>query len=314
MVIGSLPHGDVVGGRAGEVHQQRAILLWLHHAQVRRQPDARADDDLGFASFEGLHTFRQIHEAVHCRLGVSGGDDKIEVLNRVPSPTEAPGRLGLRHGRAATQPLHNRASHGQHLANRRALGALAVASDGAEQLLLAARAHAGQAPQPLLLRRLLQFIDARQPQFPHDQRHLLGAQPGDVDHIQHAGRVLLGQFAMQLAGPSLDDFQSLLGNGLADALHLLQLAPAGDALQALGQLPHHVHGLAVGANLEGVLALDLQQIGDLLEDQGDRCVRHASTPDPAGWAGITCPRNWSDLNGASTLRRTNSGRQRASSG
>ena len=86
---------------------------------------------------------------------------------------------------------------------------------------------------------------------------------------QVRGELLL-ELLQGLTSARLEDLANLTGEGLPDAGEAREI---GIFLRQAGKLSGQASNLArpvtVGAHAEGVLAADLQQIGDLLEDPGD---------------------------------------------
>jgi len=76
-------------------------------------------------------------------------------------------------------------------------------------------------------------------------------------------------------------FADFRGEILADAGKLVQ-AVGRQVGHALGAVSHRVGRRAIGADAEGVLALDLEQVRDLLEDPGDGGVLHGARPTRSG--------------------------------
>jgi hypothetical protein len=75
--------------------------------------------------------------------------------------------------------------------------------------------------------------------------------------------------------PGRVQFGDLLGQGLADALHLLQGAGRDALLEfILADRLDYARPALVGAGLEGILALQLHQGADLGQDSGDLGLIH----------------------------------------
>ena len=154
-----------------------------------------------------------------------------------------PPRLGRQRGQALEDVLLGLLAHPFEVADLAGLG-------GRLQLL-----------QVLDLHLLVEDLDA------------FGAQALDAQEVRQVRRQLLTQVLQRAAGAGLQDFVDLLGQALADAGEFLKVLAGGRQVgQALGHVAHGPRCVTVGADAEGVLALDFQDVGDLVEDGGDLAV------------------------------------------
>ena len=76
----------------------------------------------------------------------------------------------------------------------------------------------------------------------------------------------------------VDELPDPRGQVFADARNLAQLC-VGDAPNRVGPGGDRFAGRAIRANLEGVVTLDFEQVGDLSKNLRDRAIIHA--PDRA---------------------------------
>ena len=91
---------------------------------------------------------------------------------------------------------------------------------------------------------------------------LLGAQAGDLQHLDQAGRdrglqvIVVGQFA------GADEVGDLFLYAFADAFDFGEAIFGDEFLEGLGEPLEGARGIFVGAGLEWVLALELEQPAD----------------------------------------------------
>ena len=78
------------------------------------------------------------------------------------------------------------------------------------------------------------------------------------------------QFLEFGGGAGADDFRDLGGQILADAGETGKVLILGHhGAQFRAEIAHGARGVVIGANAEGIAALDFQKFGDLLEAGGD---------------------------------------------
>ena len=96
-----------------------------------------------------------------------------------------------------------------------------------------------------------------------ERAHPLGAETGNLEHLNHARRHFLLQFLQGLGRAGLKDLNDLRGQLLADAGQPGQLFATGDHfLKLRPQSADGAAGIAIGPDLEGVFALDLEVVGN----------------------------------------------------
>ena len=107
-----------------------------------------------------------------------------------------------------------------------------------------------------------------------DQGDPLGAESLDLEELERAGRKLLQQLVAPLVGASLDDLGDHQREAFADAWHLGDLAGgvAEDVDDALGQALDGRRAVAVAADAEAVVPVDLHQVGGFPENARDFLV------------------------------------------
>ncbi len=106
-----------------------------------------------------------------------------------------------------------------------------------------------------------------------EQLDPLWAQSGNLEQLPDRRRDLLVQAFQELALAGLDDLLDLLREVLADAGDVGQRRAAlHERFDVAAQFADGARGVPVGAHPERVRALDVEQIGDLVEDRLDGSV------------------------------------------
>src|SRR2546427_10001396 len=115
--------------------------------------------------------------------------------------------------------------------------------------------------------------------FPYTTLFRSGAEARNAEQVEQAGGELGGELRAEGQLARGHDRRDLLGEVVPDARDLRQiaLARAYDVGQGLRVVPHDARRVAIGPHPEGVGTLDLQEIGDLVEQAGDVGVLHRRT-------------------------------------
>ena len=124
----------------------------------------------------------------------------------------------------------------------------------------------------------------------YKRRHGLGSDALQVQQVQNRRRELGDQLAVidRIAG--LGDFENPRGEILPDAGDLTQ-ARGVERRELMGMVGDDVGAVAIGANLERVVGLDLQEVGDLPEYPSDRqVIQPADLPSRYGSRALERPR------------------------
>ena len=131
-------------------------------------------------------------------------------------------------------------------------------------------AEAGQGADAAVARRPVQLFDGLHLKIVIERLDPLRPQPGYSQQLGDGRRQLAAQPIKQAAAPGRDDFAHPGGEILADARQPRQiLAFFQQRARRLRQLAQRAGGVAVGADAEGVGALNFQPVGDFLENGGD---------------------------------------------
>ena len=270
-----LAQRDVVILRAREVLEQVAVRLRRHDAKV--EPEALVGDHgrLRVALRDDVGDVLACREVVDQRRRVGRRRDHVEVAERLPA-TARGARLRHLHGRRVRAELldeleqHRQAAAEQPPRLTRVLGLLLP--ERLQDLLLALRAEPRQRAQPLLLGRFLQLGERGDAELLPDPPCRLrpeARQAHELDDLLRHELLALGQ-RLHLA--ELDDLDDLVLDRLADSREALGLPVERELRDRPAGLPDPRRRPAVGEHPEGVLSLELAQVGQQLQLVGEHVV------------------------------------------
>ena len=270
---------ELVGGDALEVDRQAGVE---HHPRARV---ARALD--------GLHE-RVPGERGDHRGHVGRRGDHVEVLDRVGAAAQRAGGLDPVGARRRAQRVDDLLGERLRAREQEARRRLAVVAgrELLEQLLLGLRAEPAQPPQLLALGRAAQRLERVDAQLVVEAPRALRPEAGQVHHRDHAARELRAQLRRLLGIARVDERLELVLERLADPRQLGHAAVAHELLDGHGGLAHRPGGCAVREDAIGHRAVELVQVGELLERGGDLGVRHSPSLRGRGCAappGSSCP-------------------------
>jgi hypothetical protein len=102
------------------------------------------------------------------------------------------------------------------------------------------------------------------------QTNALRSQTGELEQFGDGRRHLAMQPIEKAAGAGGANFADLAFKVGADPRQFRQgIAPVEQRIQFPSVVPHRARGVVVGADAKRVIAADLEQVGDLLENNGD---------------------------------------------
>jgi hypothetical protein len=272
---GELAQAEVVGLRAGEVLERRAPARRLDHPQVHLE--AAADQDTGprGAGVEDVADLGQAQKVALDLLATVRRDQQVDVADRVHHPPQAAGVLRPSDGGALPQMLEQLLGGRQRVAELVAGAPLLEPLDLLEDVLLgpiAKARHVAEAVRPSRVFQLGQVADA---ELLEDDPRLAGPQARHLEQLDQAGRELAAQPLDVLERAGRQELADLLLERLADPLDAAQPLFGVKPLDRLAQALDPTGGVAVGVDSEPLLALDLEEIPDLLEQP-----RHVPVPPP----------------------------------
>ena len=151
----------------------------------------------------------------------------------------------------------------------------AIIFDCLEQLLLVLFSHAGQFADFPFPREFFDAIQIADLEGAPNQGDGLRPEALDFEQLEHGRTIFLEQLGVDLDVAFLKEMLQVGEHAFADAGNCEQLLGLGDQV---GDLLRHgldgLGGVAVGTNAEGILAVDFEQVGGLVEDAGDGFVVH----------------------------------------
>ena len=282
---------------AGEMVQGGGELRFGDHAKVRLQAVAQPHRALGRAAGDHLHHLDRSCEGLHRGVGRRGGDDEIDVAVGLCVPADAPGDLGAQDARDLADPLEQLLGDAPALVERLPRLARLRLSDAVEDELLGALAEALQAPHAALAGDALEVVEVRYVQFADEDGRLARAEPWHAHQVERAERELLAEVVEEAQVARSDELGDLFRDGLADPVHLGERSLLHTLVETArrggvgGKRLEGVGAELVGAHLEGVLSLDLQELRDLSQSLGDLARRHGGgslissfqVARPSGW-------------------------------
>ena len=276
---GKLAQRDVVRLGTREIHQRRAVARLRHHAQVHLQPVAQPHRRARRPLFHHLRDVLVAGEAPHHLLPAGRGDHDVEVAHRLAPPAEAAGDLRERHagrsGDVGQQRQRDLLRGGELGARRRGC----TRGDGAQHPRLGTRPDARHLAQPARLRRGLQLRDAVDAERLLQKVHPLRPQPRQAQQFRDAGRHLACKLVEQRQMPALRDHPDLVGEIAPDARQVVEILARREHVRDRARQPlDQPRRAAIGADTERIGALDVEEVGDLVELLGDLGVGHGHAP------------------------------------
>ena len=268
-----LAQADVVVPGPGEVLQRGPEALRREGAQVHLETGGEHDARLRVAVAEDL---------LHVGVGDEGlrqgprvaEHDEVEVSDALPAAAERAHRLHPR-GPVALEVARQARDDGLCFRKKEpALGAAPVVQPLAD-LRLFLLLHPGQRPEAAVGDGLLEVLGGGDAELPPHEADALGSEPGQVQQLEEPRRHLGQQLLVVRAVTGRHRLLELRGDAGAHTGHLLQLLAAAEHLRDVaGQRLDRLAGQPVGTDAEDAFALDLEDIGDLVEDAGERQVVH----------------------------------------
>ncbi len=213
---------------------------------------------------------RQAGEKIADQFWFLGGDEEVEIVDDFLAPAKAAGRAGLRHGRMLAQGRVDGLGFGRDIAQPEKIGGRFLLLDCGKQLLRGLLAKARQGRHGSLAAGLLELGDARDVQFLVQGLDFLFPEAGNFKKLEDVLRKFLAQLFVIFEPAGRDELLDFLGQGLADALHLVELIALGRFAQVAGEHLHGPRAVHVGADFERILPLERKVARDVLEDAGDR--------------------------------------------
>ncbi len=243
---------------------------------------AQVEADLVVATGNHVHNrwiFRDVVDGfLASGLGAAGfsGDEDVEIAHRVAAPPQRSGRRDL------VDALEFLDVGGDFLAldlgdvDEEASADATIVFDRLHQLGLVLLAHAGKFADFSFAREFLDTVDIADFVGAPDQRDRLGTEALNLEQLQHRGVIFCEQFSLDGEFSCAEELLQVGKHALANAgngEHLLRIAD--DVFDLVRMVLDGLCGVAVRADAEGILSVDLEQVGGFEEDVGDSLVVHA---------------------------------------
>ena len=208
------------------------------------------------------------------RVRVGRRRDHVEIAERLLAPAHAARLRDEIRGCVLPQPRDDAAHHRQAGAEQRAVlrGRLLLCRQPLQHVLLGLGAEPGEAAQPALLGRRPELVHGRDAELLPDLRRGLRAETRELHEAADVRRDPLLALRERVDAAVVDDLDDLLLDRLADPGQFFRLAFQRQLRDGGGALAHALRGAPVGDDAERFGALELQQIGELLELLGDVLV------------------------------------------
>ena len=276
-VTGDGAEPDVVLRRAGEVDETGAGLTGRHdhevHLWATDQPDRRlhlpgADDRLDGG---------EVDEAVDHGLGRVGLDQQVQVAHRLAAPAQRSRLDDASHARRVHQLYDQRVRDRLRPIQQHALWARAQERDSLEDPAFRPGRDALEAAQVTRLGGPPQVVHALDAEAFPDEPHGLWPHARDPQQVNEARRDLRAQSVMQADAAGRRHLHDLVADGPAYARDRPPVTCGVRGRDVERRLRNGVRGAVVGDGLERDLALDFEDVADLVEDAREVVVggRHA---------------------------------------
>ena len=272
---GTLADDDVVLLAAGKVHQREGEFLAGDSAEIALHAVRGVHAGFGGAFGDDAHDEGKLNKRFDDLLGVLGRNEEVEIVHGFLATAEAAADLGVRNVRMLAQRLQNLLREGMHLILAKLGRVLLTEGDAVEDLFHRLAAEAGELGGLAALAGTLQISDGGHAQLCVQGGHFFGAEAGDVEELKEGVWKLGLELFIKLQLPGGGHFVELVPQGLAEALDAGELVFGGHLHDVATEALHDLRAGAVGAHLEGVFPLQLQEQGDAFKDGGGVFTGHA---------------------------------------
>jgi len=271
---------DVVRLGAGEVVQCRTITFLRHHAQVDLH--SALEQDAGARLARGKHLGDFViggealhHRAVHNSTIWGGGDQNIQIADGLAHAPEAAGHNHLLHAGYRLQKGAQRFGILRRGGKLETAALAGMCLHCLQDVLLGLFAEAVQSADAAVLCGAPQLFDGLHIEIMVQRLDPFRSEAWNLQQFGYRRGELLTQALQQAAMSGGDDLADLAGEVGADAGQAGQVVAAlHQYARLLRQVAQDARSIAIGADAERIRRLDLQQVGDLFENNGDVCVMH----------------------------------------
>ena len=266
---GALPHHDVVLFRSGEIVHREGKLRVLYHAQVRL--DAAVPAHGGFRLAVRDHALDEFvpDKILAHDLRLARGDEEVEVAARLAPAPEAPARRDADHFGVRAQVVEHPLRIRRDLAHSESPRVLLPILDAFQNVCRSLFAKALQPGHAAVAAAFLQFLHRRNLQLlPHRVDFLL-PHAADVKHLEKPRREFGLEVRVVVERARRHERRDLLCDGAAYAFDVAERPGLGSLPEISRESFDRASGIAIRANLERILALQLEHHRDFFERVGD---------------------------------------------
>ena len=258
--------------RSREIQKRRAPGVRRNDTEVDLQATRDDDRRLRLAVREHALDRRRSDQRIHHRTGRERGDEQIDITDRLAVAPKAPGDRDRLDTRLLAHPVDHRCRGSARVMHEVPAGALLQRGDGFQDVLLGLRLDLRQLAQAMRFRGLLELVDRRDPQVVVDDPGRRGPDARYAQERDEAGGHRGFELLVTNRGAGtheLDDRVLHRRTDLWDLPEAILLDERGDRLAQIADRARH---RAIGDGAEDVLALQLEEIADLVKDRGDAFV------------------------------------------
>ena len=272
---------DVVLLGAGEVDEVRPGLLRPHDHEVHlRTTAAQSHRRLVRPTTDDRLDRRQRRERLDDPLGVVGLGEEIEIADGLAPAAIRAGRRDPAHAEDVQELPRELVDDDLRVMQQHPPVAVLQARDALEDQLLRPFGEPSQGADPMGLGGRLEIVDGLDAELLVDQPDGLGPEAGQPQHLQQARRELREQLVAVLRAPGRRELGDLVGDRLPHARDLRRMPLPESPRHLHRRPPDRVRGAVVRDGLEHELALDLEQVPDVVEYLRELSVREQRDPPP----------------------------------
>ena len=271
-ITGPRPEPDVVLLAPREMDPVGARGTRRHHHEVDLRPAQEPDGRLVAAPADHGIDDAEPREAVHQDGGIGRLGQEVEVADRLLLPAERARRLDGRHPRDRREARAEGEDVLLGAVEEQARGPREEPLDPLEDQLLRPLREPADRANAACPRRDFQIAERQDAELVVELLDRLRPEARDLEDLDEARRHLFAE-PLEIGHPARrDELGDLVGDRLADARDLRRRpVPEGD--DEVDRAPTDGIGRpVVGDRLEGELALDLEDVADLVEDSGEVTV------------------------------------------
>jgi hypothetical protein len=284
-VLGKATQHDVVLLAAGEIHESERVFLVGHDAQVGLEAVLEHDTRLGLARREDAFDQRVFAEGLGNGGGVLGRDDDVDVVDGFVAAAGAAAGGEADGVRVRPQVVEQGGRGVGGDGSEVASGALLEVGETEEDFFLGLGPEAIEAGDFVVLAGFFQIGERRDLEFFVEGFDFFRTEAGNVEKFEQFRRELRDQFVVVGKLSRGDEGRDFFAEGVADPRDAFQFIFADERSKVVFEHFKGARTVVVGADLERIFALELEQKSDALEDVNDLVAgdrRHGEIVAAAG--------------------------------